>query len=556
MRHLGIIKSLYLGFGSFIFLFILMACTTLIYVSSIDSTLSHINDNLAVRQRHAIDFRGAVHDSSIAIRDAVLARDSSSRQKHLATVADLRADYLRASRLMETIFADPNVDATQLRLYNDIKSVDKRTSPKLDKIIGYINADQIDPAEQLIVNEVAKDFEDWLRVINAFIDEIEARSQSEVNYVRAQTTSLLYIIIVGSVFSVILGVIIGFSSIENIKRVVGGNPEDAVDFIKKFANGDLTVRSQTQYKDSIADYLNVMAKELSATIGKISTLTESLNNSAHSFSSIASQNAEFSVHQKEETHSGNTFIEDLVAGVNNVAQLADNGANTAQGATLETSSGNEEVQKTIESINNLVSHLDQVLNIINDLNTNAQEIGNVIKIIAEIAEQTNLLALNAAIEAARAGEHGRGFAVVADEVRALAGRTKDSTNGIIDLIKTNQEQTRRATEAMQHSSDQAKLVVQQAERAGTALNSINNRVNDIQDMSNQIAQAADSQNNILQQVSSSFSNISSMAESGNEASQKISDLSNELSSQANNLKRLTSSFKYEQYCILLRQAYN
>ena len=540
MRHLGIIKSLYLGFGSFIFLMILMACTTLIYVSSIDSTLSHLNDNLAVRQRHAIDFRGAVHDSSIAIRDAVLAHDKSSRQKHLATVADLRADYLRASRLMETIFADPNVDATQLRLYNDIKAVDQRTSPKLDKIIGYVNADQIDSAQQLIVNEVAKDFEDWLRVINAFIDEVEARSQSEVNYVRAKTTSLLYIIIVGSVFSVILGVIIGFSSVENIKRVVGGNPEDAVDFIKKFANGDLTVRSQTQYKDSIADYLNVMAKELSATIGKISTLTESLNNSAHSFSSIASQNAEFSVHQKEETHSGNTFIDDLVAGVNNVAKLADNGANTAKGATLETSSGNEEVQKTIESINNLVSHLDQVLNIINDLNTNAQEIGNVIKIIAEIAEQTNLLALNAAIEAA-----GRGFAVVADEVRALAGRTKDSTNGIIDLIKTNQDQTRRATEAMQNSSDQAKLVVQQAERAGTALNSINNRVNDIQDMSNQIAQAADSQNNILQQVSSSFSNISSMAESGNEASQKISDLSNELSSQANNLKRLTSSFKYE-----------
>lgn len=545
MRHLGIIKSLYLGFGSFIFLMILMAAVTLIKVNSIDVMLSDINDNLAVKQRHAIDFRGAVHDSSISIRDAVLARDKSSQQKHLRTIAELRSDYLRAGRLMEQIFADPNSDPTQLRLYNDIKAVDAKTTPKIEKLLGYINADQIEPAEQLIVNEVAKDFEDWLRVINAFINEIEARSQQEVNYVRDQTTSLLYIIIIGSVFSVIFGLIIGFSAIENIKRVVGGNPEDAVDFIKKFANGDLTVRSETKYKESIADYLNIMAKELSHTIGKISTLTDNLNKSAHSFSSIASQNAEFTVQQKEETQSGNTFIEDLVAGVNNVAQLADNGASTAEGATVETNNGDEEVRKTIESINNLVAQLEQVLGVINELNNNAQEIGNVIKIIAEIAEQTNLLALNAAIEAARAGEHGRGFAVVADEVRALAGRTKDSTNGIIELIKANQDQTRKATEAMQLSSDQAKLVVQQAERAGNALSSINNRVNDIQDMSNQIAQAADSQNNILQQVSSSFSNISAMAESGNEASQRISDLSGELNSQANNLKQLTSSFKYE-----------
>lgn len=544
MRHFGIIKSLYVGFGSFIVLMMLMAVVSLYKVTIIDSTLSDISEDLAVKQRHAIDLRGSVHDSSIALRDAVLAHRPESQQHHINTIRDCESEYTRAKKALEQIFADPNSDATQLKLYRNIKNIEEKAEPKMEKLIAFVEYNNREGARLYLNDQVAPEMVEWLNVINALINEIESRSQKEVSAVRNETSSLLYIIVFGSLVSIVIGLVVGFTSVEKIKRVVGGNPEEAVDFIKKFALGDLTVRSETKYKESIAGYLNRMAERLSATICDISMLTDNLNNSAVSFSDLASKNTAFTQQQKDETKSGNTLINDLIAGVNNVAQLADSGACSAQGATKETKSGDDEVQKTIESINGLAVSLENVVAVIDHLNNNAQEIGKVIAIIAEIAEQTNLLALNAAIEAARAGEHGRGFAVVADEVRALAGRTKDSTNGIINLIKTNQEQTKKAAEAMQQSSEQANLVVDQAQRAGKSLNSIYNRVNEIQDMSGQIANAADSQNNILQQVSSSFSNISSMAESGNDASQQIAALSQELSTQANNLKALTSSFKF------------
>ena len=202
-----------------------------------------------------------------------------------------------------------------------------------------------------------------------------------------------------------------------------------------------------------------------------------------------------------------------------------------------------EVQTTIDYINNLAQQVDQVSEIIIKLSSDSKEIGKVVQIIADIAEQTNLLALNAAIEAARAGEHGRGFAVVADEVRALAGRTKESTNGIIELIRSNQEHTRRAVEAMNISREQATLSVEQAQKAGTSLNLITKSVTDINAQNAEISQAAREQSSILSGVNAAFSHINEMAEQNSDTSANMADLAQDLTHQAKHLEGLIATFK-------------
>ena len=234
-----------------------------------------------------------------------------------------------------------------------------------------------------------------------------------------------------------------------------------------------------------------------------------------------------------------------MAGVSNVASLADSALHSSDLAQQESQNGNNEVQTTIDYINNLAQQVDQVSEIIVKLNSDSKEIGKVVQIIAEIAEQTNLLALNAAIEAARAGEHGRGFAVVADEVRALAGRTKDSTNGIIDLIKSNQEHTKRAVEAMDISREQASLSVEQAQKAGTSLNIITKSVSDINTQNSEISSAAREQSGMLSGVSSSFSHINEMAEKNRDTSANMAELAQDLTNQAKHLEELIATFKVD-----------
>ena len=357
------------------------------------------------------------------------------------------------------------------------------------------------------------------------------------------TAQLLYIMMGATLISLIVGVVVGLGIIDKIKRIIGGSPEKTIKVINQFARGDLTVRIKTKYPDSIADDINKMAEQLSSVMRKVRDVTSTLSQSSETLSDFTSNNNTLSQHQQEETQRGGTNIETLMAGVSNVAALADSARNSTDLAQKESQNGNEEVQTTIDYINNLAQQVDQVSEIIIKLSSDSKEIGKVVQIIAEIAEQTNLLALNAAIEAARAGEHGRGFAVVADEVRALAGRTKESTNGIIELIRSNQEHTRRAVEAMNISREQATLSVEQAQKAGTSLNIITKSVTDINAQNAEISQAAREQSSILSGVNTAFSHINEMAEQNRDTSANMADLAQDLTHQAKHLEGLIATFK-------------
>ena len=545
MKKLGIVKSLYVGFSVLISLMLVITVFAVIQISAIDASLANINENLAIKQRLAINLRGAVHDSSIALRDVLLAPNPDQRKIHIDTLSKLNQDYERTQGQLDQIFASASADHTEYEqeLYNAIGDVQQRTRASQEQVVSLASHLRVSAAKQELVLTTAALYEEWLQGINSFIEYQEVTAQRSVTAVGEATAQLLYIMMGATLISLIVGVVVGLGIIDKIKRIIGGSPEKTIKVINQFARGDLTVRIKTKYPDSIADDINKMAEQLSSVMRKVRDVTSTLSQSSETLSDFTSNNNTLSQHQQEETQRGGTNIETLMAGVSNVAALADSARNSTDLAQKESQNGNEEVQTTIDYINNLAQQVDQVSEIIIKLSSDSKEIGKVVQIIAEIAEQTNLLALNAAIEAARAGEHGRGFAVVADEVRALAGRTKESTNGIIELIRSNQEHTRRAVEAMNISREQATLSVEQAQKAGTSLNIITKSVTDINAQNAEISQAAREQSSILSGVNTAFSHINEMAEQNRDTSANMADLAQDLTHQAKHLEGLIATFK-------------
>ena len=229
--------------------------------------------------------------------------------------------------------------------------------------------------------------------------------------------------------------------------------------------------------------------------------------------------------------------------IQEVARNAAEAANAATTALAQTEKGQGVVQSTIDSIGGLASEIDRAASVINELEAQSVNIGSVLDVIRGIAEQTNLLALNAAIEAARAGEQGRGFAVVADEVRTLASRTQESTEEIQGMIESLQTGSQQAVKVMQESNVQAQTTVEQASEAGGALSDISSSVTTINDMNMQIANAAEEQGLVSEEVNRNVIRMNDEQGRVSESSAQISRAGEDLAQLAAQLQQLVQQFR-------------
>lgn len=318
--------------------------------------------------------------------------------------------------------------------------------------------------------------------------------------------------------------------------------------LEQIANGsgDLTQRIVVENNDEVgklADSFNTFVASLQQLIGHIRHQSEQLTQQAEHGSQRANQSASELGMQQQEITMVATAVTEMASATQEIASHAEQTAHAAQDSSTSTTNGRTLVLNTKASINNLAHEVSQASDVISVLNQHAQEISTVLATIQSIAEQTNLLALNAAIEAARAGEQGRGFAVVADEVRVLSQRTHTSTEEIKSTIETLQQTTQQAVGLMSSSSTLAANSVDDADKATHALEEINAAVSLISDMATQIATAAEEQTHVTSEITQNITAIKDVTEQLVEGADDSLNQSNVLKQQAAELSAKVATFK-------------
>jgi len=344
-------------------------------------------------------------------------------------------------------------------------------------------------------------------------------------------------------FYVVIGLFIAglFTVSVLVNRIVAQPIRNVVERIKDIAEGegDLTTKLDDSSNDELGElayWFNTFVSKLRTMITDINGYATELTTNAEHMSTVTDRTSTGIKQQQSETDQVATAMNQMSETVQKVARNASSAASAANEADNEASKGKIVVKETIEAIDSLAAEVEKAGTVIQKLEEDSNGIGVVLDVIRGIAEQTNLLALNAAIEAARAGEQGRGFAVVADEVRTLAQRTQQSTQEIRAIIEHLQSGAKNAVKVMVAGKNQASISVEQAAKAGSSLDTITQVVTTITDMNTRIASAAEEHSAVAEEINDNVANISKAANHTAEASKQLTKLADDLQSLLGHFK--------------------
>jgi len=391
--------------------------------------------------------------------------------------------------------------------------------------------------------EVVKSLEDQMyAVATSTIDLMEELKYTEQTQLQGVYDLAVAEITIVTALALMAALVLGWVLTRSITRPIN----EAVGIANKVASGDLTVNVQSQRGDEFGQLLaalGTMITNLRELIREIETGASSIASSSEELSTVTNQTSKGVADQQSQTDQVATAMNEMVSTVNEVAQSAEAAFEAASNASEKSGNGEKAVRETLELVANLNKQSSSVMELLNGLQTETNNIGTVLDVIKSVAEQTNLLALNAAIEAARAGEQGRGFAVVADEVRSLAQRTQSSAAEIETLITNLVTSAESSVASMEAGTRLAEQTLERAQLSGTAIQEMAEGVEEIRRHNSQIATAAEEQSSVAEEINQNVTLIRDVGDQSAASTEQVSAASEELARLAEGLNTHVARFK-------------
>lgn len=459
------------------------------------------------------------------------------------TIAKLKENEDKQYALMKDYLAIGTSGAEEQKMVTEFEAAHEQFLTKgLDPIINFLKAGQVEQARALGITTLDSTYRPLKAAITKLLDlqTIEAKAEyqrAEAGYIAARNAKTAILVV-----AMLCAGFLAFFTVRSIARAVA----DIERATARLAEGDLAARVGYAGNDELGQVgraFNRMADKFKNTLGEVSGATSQLAAAAEELSAISSETNQGISQQQSETERVATAMNEMSTTVHDVARNAAQAAQATQGADAEAQRGKQVVKENIQAIDALADEVERAAKVIQKLEAESASIGTVVDVIRGIAEQTNLLALNAAIEAARAGEQGRGFAVVADEVRTLASRTQQSTQEIQRMIQGLQTGAGDAVKVMVEGRNRAQASVKQAAQAGESLDSITQAVANITDLNIQIASAAEEQSAVAEEINRNVLSISQVGQQTSLASQQTMVASEELARLAAQLQNVVSQFR-------------
>ena len=474
----------------------------------------------------------------INLRDSIESTNEDERKSGMDSIVRLRReidDY--SDKFEKTILTDES-----LRAFEEFKDSRKVYVSHTEKAMELFKAGKQAEARELLHGEAKRAALHQQELMNKLMEskteQARITAESNTDIARAASVLMIVLVVAGAFLAVAGGLVIA--------RMLTVPLRDAVSKANDIGGGDLTVDikvTSTDETGQLMTALGSMAENLRATISKVADTSGQVATASNQLHSTSEQIATGAEQVASQAGTVATAGEEMSATSADIALNCQMAAEGARRASQTAQNGAEVVEKTVTAMGQIAVKVQETAKTVESLGERSDQIGAIVGTIEDIADQTNLLALNAAIEAARAGEQGRGFAVVADEVRALAERTTRATREIGGMIKAIQSETKEAVCAMEEGVQQVKSGTAEAAKSGRALQEILEQINSVAMQINQVATAAEEQTATTSEISSNMVQITQVVQQTSQGAHESAMAADRLRGNASELQRLVSQFR-------------